>query len=144
MGPHTGRGDDRGSVELAVATPLMLVLVLLVVQAAVWAHADHVAATVARRGLEAARAVEGDGAQAQAEAAADSLGGTLLTHRSVVVERGPENVRVVVAAEVPSLIPGMTWPVRHELTGPAERFVGPEGAAPGGQGGAPATEGGPP
>ncbi|MDT0303621.1 TadE/TadG family type IV pilus assembly protein [Streptomonospora wellingtoniae] len=135
-----GAADDRGSVELAIATPLMMLLVLLVLQAAVWAHGDHVAGSVARRAVEAARAVQGDGAQAEAEAAADSLGGSLLSHRSIAIERGPENVRVVVEAEVPSLIPGISWPVRHELTAPTERFVEPEG---GGAPGAADTGGGP-
>ena len=39
-----------GSAELAVATPLLMLLVLLVVQFAVWAHATGVAqATAAER-----------------------------------------------------------------------------------------------
>ncbi|GAB3465772.1 hypothetical protein GCM10027570_54350 [Streptomonospora sediminis] len=143
---HGGQGSaggDRGSVELAIATPLMLLLVMLVLQAGVWAHGDHVAASIARRAVEAARTVEGSGAQAEAEAAADSLGGSLLGDRSIVIERGPQNVRVVVAAEVPTLIPGMNWPVRHELTAPTERFVAPEDAQGGGAAGAPSGGGAP-
>ncbi|MBX9390555.1 TadE/TadG family type IV pilus assembly protein [Streptomonospora nanhaiensis] len=125
--------DDRGSAEVAVATPLLLLLVLLVVQVAVWMHGDHTAASVARHAVETARAADSAGAQAQAEAFADEIGGSVLGNRVIVVERGEVSVRVVVEAEVPSLIPGLTWPVRHELTAPVERFVEPGeagGAAP--------------
>ncbi|MFI6576154.1 TadE/TadG family type IV pilus assembly protein [Nocardiopsis sp. NPDC050513] len=120
--------DDRGSAELAVAAPLLLTLVLLVVQAAMWMHADHVAASIARQSAEAARTVEGAGGQANAEAIADELGGTLLIDRTVSVVRGPTEATAVVEARVQSLIPGLTWPVRHELTVPVERFVPPGGA----------------
>jgi Flp pilus assembly protein TadG len=125
--------DDRGSAEVAVATPLLLLLVLLVIQVAVWMHGDHTAATVARQAVETARAADSANAQAQAEAFADEIGGTVLGDRGIAVERGETTVRVVVEAEVPSLIPGLTWPVRHELTAPVERFVEPgeaDGGAP--------------
>ncbi|MEV2276817.1 TadE/TadG family type IV pilus assembly protein [Nocardiopsis sp. NPDC049922] len=119
--------DDRGSAELAVAAPLLLLLVLFVVQAALWTHADHVAASIARQSAEAARTVEGAGGQANAEAIADELGGTLLIDRTVSVVRGPTEATAVVEARVRSLIPGLTFPVRHELTVPVERFVPPGG-----------------
>ncbi len=121
---HHVAASDRGSVELAVATPLLLLLVLIVLQAGVWAHGDHAAASVARRAVESARVAGGDAGQA--EAAAESLGGGVLRGRDISVDRGEREVAVVVEAEVPTLIPGMRWPVRHELTAPTERFVAPE------------------
>ncbi|RCV47805.1 TadE/TadG family type IV pilus assembly protein [Marinitenerispora sediminis] len=124
MRPHSPR-DDRGSAELVVATPLLLLLVMLVIQAAVWVHGDQVATSVAQRAIDAARTAEPTDAQAYAEAVADELGGSLLAERSIVIERGATTTRVVVSAEVPTIIPGMTWPVRHELSAPVERFVPP-------------------
>ncbi|MCY9783993.1 pilus assembly protein [Nocardiopsis sp. EMB25] len=121
--------DDRGSAELTVATPLLLLLVLLVVQTAVWMHGDHLAASIARQSVQDARTVDGTGSQANAEAIAAELGGSLLIDRTVSVERGPTEATAVVEARVPSLIPGLTWPVRHELTVPVERFV-PAGGMP--------------
>ena len=123
---HRPRGD-RGSTELAIATPLMLLLVLLVVQVALWLHGDHVAASIAQRAAATARTAEGSkaDAQARAEALADDLGGSLLNERSITVERGTTTARVEVTAEVPSLIPGLSWPVRRELSVPVERFVPP-------------------
>lgn len=109
--------DDRGSAEMAIAAPLLLVLVLLVVQMAMWMHGDHVAANLARRTAEQSRTVDG-GASVP-----EGLGGSLLSGLEVSVDRGEEEVRVVVDAEVPSLIPGLSWPVGHETSVPVERFV---------------------
>ncbi|MFC7326863.1 TadE/TadG family type IV pilus assembly protein [Marinactinospora rubrisoli] len=119
------RSDDRGSAELAVATPLLLLLVLLVVQVAIWMHGDHVATSVAQRAIDAARTAEEGDAQSYAESVADDLGGSMLSERSIVIERGATTARVAVSAEVPTIIPGFSWPVRHELTAPVERFVPP-------------------
>ncbi|GAB2522233.1 TadE/TadG family type IV pilus assembly protein [Nocardiopsis aegyptia] len=118
--------DDQGSAELAVATPLLLLLMLFVIQTALWAHGDHLAAAIARQSAEAARTADGASGQASAEAVADELGGSLLVERTVTVERGETEVRAVVQARVTSLIPGLTWPVRQELSVPVERFVPPE------------------
>ncbi|MFV2196721.1 TadE/TadG family type IV pilus assembly protein [Nocardiopsis sp. LOL_012] len=119
--------DDRGSsAELVVATPLLLLLVLFVIQVALYMHADHVAAAIARQSVEAARTVEGAGGQAAAEAIADELGGSLLLDRSVSVDRGATEVTVVVQGRVQSLVPGTTWNVHHDLSAPVERFVEPE------------------
>lgn len=118
--------DDQGSAELAVATPLLLLLMLLVIQAALWMHGDHVAAAIARQSAEAARTADGTGGQASGEAVAAELGGSLLVDRTVTVERGETEVRAVVEARVTSLIPGLTWPVRQELSVPVERFVPPD------------------
>ncbi|MBB6119164.1 TadE/TadG family type IV pilus assembly protein [Nocardiopsis algeriensis] len=113
--------EDRGSAELAVATPLLLLLVLFVIQAALWMHGDHVAADIARRTAEQSRTADGG------TSASEALGGSLLTDLDVSVERGAEEVHVVVRAQVPSLLPGITWPVRHDSSAPVERFVPEEG-----------------
>jgi Flp pilus assembly protein TadG len=118
--------DDQGSAELAIATPLLLLLMLFVIQMALWMHGDHVAAAIARESAEAARTADGAGAQASGEAVAAELAGSLLVDRSVTVERGETEARAVVEGRVTSLIPGMTWPVRQELSVPVERFVPPE------------------
>ena len=49
---HTPDGGQAGAVaaELVVATPLLLVLVLLVVQFALWQHGVHVATAAAEEG----------------------------------------------------------------------------------------------
>ncbi|MBR8743776.1 TadE/TadG family type IV pilus assembly protein [Nocardiopsis sp. MG754419] len=108
---------------MAVAAPVMLLLVLLVIQTALWMHGDHVAADLARRTAEQSRTV-GGGASV-----AEGGGSSFLSGLNVSVDRGAEEVRVVVDAEVPTILPGFTWPVGHEVTAPVERFV-PTEAAP--------------
>jgi len=104
-----------------VATPALLLLVLLVIQTALWMHGDNVAADIARRTAEQSRTAGGGTSVAE--------GGSFLSGLDVSVNRSAEEVRVVVDAEVPSLIPGFSWPVGHEVTAPVERFV-PAEAAP--------------
>lgn len=114
--------DDRGSAELAIAAPALLLLVMLVVQAALWTHGEHVAADLARRTAEQARTVEGG-------ATAAPTAGTVLQNVDVSVDRGTEEVRVTVTGTVPSLVPGATWSVEHVSVAPVERFV-PGGVTP--------------
>ncbi|MBB6174949.1 Flp pilus assembly protein TadG [Nocardiopsis mwathae] len=126
MRARTCPRDDQGSIELAIATPLLLLLVLFVVQTALWAHAGHVAETIAHRALAATRVLDATEAsgQAEAELVANQLGGDLLTDLEVKVERTDSTAHVTVQAEVPSLLPGLTWPVRQERSAPVEHFVG--------------------
>ncbi len=107
---------------MAIAAPVLLLLVLLVIQTALWMHGDHVAADLARRTAEQSRTVDGGAS------VAEGGGSSFLSGLNVSVDRGAEEVRVVVDAEVPSIIPGFTWPVGHEVTAPVERFVPSEGA----------------
>ncbi|WP_236567628.1 MULTISPECIES: TadE/TadG family type IV pilus assembly protein [unclassified Nocardiopsis] len=118
----TSPRDDRGSAEMAVAAPALLLLVMLVIQAALWMHGDHLVANIARRTAEQSRTADGG------PAVADALGGAMLTDLDVSVDRGATEVNVTVQARVPSLIPGLTWPVRHDSSAPVERFVPQEGA----------------
>ncbi|PSK89940.1 TadE-like protein [Murinocardiopsis flavida] len=120
------RRDDRGSTELAIATPLLLLLVMLVVQTALWAHAGHVAETIAHHGLAAARAVDTTETEGNttAEQVADQLAGDLVTDLDITVERSATTARITVTARVPSVIPGMSWPVAHDKSAPVERIAG--------------------
>lgn len=106
-----------------MAAPALLLLVLLVIQAALWMHGDHVAADIARRTAEQSRTVGGG------TSVVEGGGGSFLSSLDVSVNRSAQEVRVVVDGEVPSIIPGFSWPVGHEVTAPVERFV-PAEAAP--------------
>lgn len=105
-----------------MAAPVLLLLVFLVIQTALWMHGDHVVADIARRTAEQSRMAGGG------TSVAEVGGSSFLSGLDVSVSRSTEEVRVVVDAEVPSLIPGFTWPVGHEVTAPVERFVPSETA----------------
>src|SRR5579875_525372 len=74
--------DERGAVsaELVIATPLLLLLIMAVIQFALWEHAEHIAAAVAQQGVSVAR-LQGETAgagQNQAQSVLDQLGPTVL------------------------------------------------------------------
>src|SRR6266511_2499219 len=63
-----GRQTGAVTAELVVATPLLLLLVLLVVQFALWQHGLHVATAAAEEGERAARLEGGTAAAGAARA----------------------------------------------------------------------------
>ena len=120
------RGGERGSVstELVIATPLLLLLVMGVIQFALWQHANHVARTVAQQGVAAAR-VEGATAatgEGEAHTVLGQLGANELRNAQVSATRDGNTTRVVVTGEASSVLPFFHLPVRAVATGPTERF----------------------
>jgi len=111
------------SAELVIAVPALMVMVLTIVQFAVYAHAQHVAQAVAAHALADARA---DGAiAADARASAEQLAAQLgpgLAHPSVAVDRGADVVTVTVTGTAPTVLPPFTFTVSVTDTGPVERF----------------------
>ncbi|WP_068929218.1 TadE/TadG family type IV pilus assembly protein [Planobispora rosea] len=117
---------DRGAAtaETAVAFPLALVLVLLVVQFGVWQHAVHVAEVTAAEALASARvsgAGAGDG-QAKASLLLSQLGRSVLHDARASVSRAADTARVEVSGVAQSVVPFLRLPVEAVATGPVERF----------------------
>jgi len=130
----SGRERGGATVELAIAVPLLLLLVFGVIQFALWAHAVHVADSVAAQALAAAR-VEGGSAsagQAQAVAVLDHIGRAVLVDPRVAVTRTSDAARVEVRGTAEAIIPGLRLPVRAQAEGPVERFRAPAMAPAGG------------
>jgi Flp pilus assembly protein TadG len=112
-------------MELVLATPLLLLLLGLIVQAGVTMHAHHVAQSAAARALEAARA---DGGSVVAGAAAGRqslavLAPNILTDPQVTVTRTATQVRVEVSGYSTAVVPGVRLRVVAVAVGPVERFV---------------------
>lgn len=120
-------GEDRGSAtaELAVATPLLLLMVMLIVQFAMWSHASHVAQAAAAQGLDAARLPNGTGADGTRKATGliSQLAGGPLTQPRVDATRDATSVTVTVSGTVTSVVPFLVLPVRATAVGPVERFT---------------------
>jgi Flp pilus assembly protein TadG len=119
--------DERGSalVEAVLVFPALLLAVMLIVQFALYFHAQSVAAAAAQDAVTQARHNSGTEADARAAgyATLDELGPRLLTRREVTVERGTEEARVTVSATVASLVPGLHLRVEETAAGPVERFI---------------------
>lgn len=120
----TGR-DERGltSTELAVVMPLLIALVLVPFQVALWWHARQVADAAAREALDAAQVADAtadDGIRA-ADWFLNTAGN--ITRPQVTVTRTDQTVTVEVTGRAPRLLPGMDWQVTARAEGPVERFI---------------------
>lgn len=123
---HRPRRSDAGSsvVEVAVLLPLMLLLLMVVVQVALWFHVRAVMATAANKGLDATRVDGGSVGQGEL-AVTDFLGNTgAIDNVDVEIERGTDTARVEITGDVVSLLFGVPLSVTVEAEAPIEQ-VGP-------------------
>lgn len=106
--------------------PFVMVLILLVVQFAVWQHAVHIAETAAAEGLAVARAYGGSAGSGQAKASSllSQLGRSVLRSPSVSVSRTADAARVEIAGVAQAVLPFLELPVGSVAVGPVERFRG--------------------
>ncbi|WP_020645824.1 TadE/TadG family type IV pilus assembly protein [Amycolatopsis balhimycina] len=118
---------DRGAVsaELVIATPLLLLMLLAIVQFALWSHATHIAQAAASQGLAAARAQNGTAAagSASAQQMLDQLARGPLTGTSVGADRTANSASIRISGTATSVVPFLSLPVHAEASGPVERFV---------------------
>lgn len=121
------RRDERGSAtaELAIAMPLVLLLLLCVAQFTVYLHASHIAQAAAAHGLSAARVVAGSAAagQAQTNQTLAQLGGGPLSNTSVAVRRDADRAAVIVSGDATRVLPFLTLRVHAQAVGPVEKFT---------------------
>jgi Flp pilus assembly protein TadG len=118
------------TAELVIATPLLLVLVLLVVQFALWQHGLHVATAAAEEGERAAR-LEGGTAAAGAARARQflaTLGPNVVVAPKITAQRGPATARVEIHATAQRLVPWLSLPIHAVAEGPLEQFSPAPGA----------------
>lgn len=113
------------TAELALAAPLLLLILLLIVQFAMWSHASHIAQSAAAEGLAAARVHHGTaaaGASRVRDVLAD-LGAGPLTEPSVTVVRTDEHATVKITGRAAQVIPFVHLTVHATAAGAVERFV---------------------
>ncbi|WP_231839563.1 TadE/TadG family type IV pilus assembly protein [Blastococcus saxobsidens] len=120
------RSGERGaaSVELAVAFPVVLLLVMTLIQAALWFYARSIALGAAQEGAREGRVQPASTARAQsaAEGFLDQTAQDLLTGRDVTVAGSPSSIEVTVTGTSLSLFPGLSgWSVTQTAVGPVER-----------------------
>ncbi len=111
------------STELAVLMPVLIALVLVPFQVALWWHAKQVADGAAREAIDAAQVVtatEADGMRA-ARWFLDAAGN--ITESDVTVTRTADTVTAQVTGRAPRLLPGFDWRVTAYAVGPVERFI---------------------
>ena len=120
------RLEERGSatVEAVLVIPVLMVLLLLAVQFALWAHASQVVHTAASEGDASARSY-GGGSQLGEARARDVLrasqSNVLGPAVQVTVLPGDE-VTVTVRARAVSILPGIQLPVSATVAGSIQEF----------------------
>ena len=134
-GGRRARWDgETGAVaaELVIATPLLLLLVLGVVQFALWEHATGIAEAAAQQGLSVAR-LQGESAQAgtaETDSVLAQLGTGVLMGPQVTATRTAATTTVVVSGHAESVVGIFSLPVRATAVGPTEPQVVTAGAGP--------------
>ena len=128
---HVTTNGDEGAVsaELVIASPLLLLLILGVIQFALWQHAEHVASAVAQQGLSVAR-LQGESAGAgksEAQSVLDQIGPSLLSASAISATRTNQTTTVTVHGRAESILGIFSLPVTATASGPTEHFTSANG-----------------
>ncbi len=126
---RTLKRDERGAVaaELVIATPLLLLLIMGVIQFALWQHAEHIGSAVAQQGLAVGR-LQGESAaagQAQAQSVLHQLGSSVLANANITAARTNAVTTVTVTGHAESIVGLFSLPVKAVATGPTEIYTNP-------------------
>lgn len=117
---------DGGStvIEAVLVIPVLMLLLLIVVQFALWSHAAQVAQLAASTGDRTARSVGGGPAQGVDRARSILSGpGSDVTSSKVSYSILPGDVvEITVTGSAESILPGLSLPVSAKLVGPIQEF----------------------
>jgi Flp pilus assembly protein TadG len=130
------RFADRGasSLELAILTPILILVILLVIQFAMVYHARHVALAAAQHGARIARDTPQGAWESQAETEAQSYAGKIGpdvlggVHAQAYEDQNQQRWVTVTGTAV-KIVPGITIRVRQRSGGPIECYRPDIGAA---------------
>ncbi|MEY9859755.1 Flp pilus assembly protein TadG [Catenulispora sp. GAS73] len=132
MTDRTGTSRDAGSasVEHAIVLPAYIALLMLIVQAALYFHAEHITAAAAAETAVTAGVDGGTGDDGRAEATRilSATASGFLLHPSVEVTRAPTLTTVRISGRVVSLLPFVHLTASSVAHGPVEQLTA--GAAP--------------
>lgn len=128
--PMSGRRtslDDSGSVavESVVVVPVAMMIVLLVVQVCLWAHAAALVQSAANTGELAATALGGSSTAGEIEAQTQlaTTASKVVVHPTVHVQVLPGGiVEVTVSGETESILPWLRLPVSATRVGLIQEF----------------------
>ncbi|WP_062344822.1 TadE/TadG family type IV pilus assembly protein [Herbidospora yilanensis] len=130
------RDNDRGAtvIELALLMPVVLVVVLLIVQMALWFHGRQVADAAAREGARIARSGDDDwqgAAEAKAQQIIQAIGPEILRSATATAWEEGDSRGVEVtgsAVQVVPLLPEISFTITARFGGPVECFRPDDGS----------------
>ena len=119
------RGEDGSVVEAAIAIPAAMLVILISVQACLWAHASTLVQAAATRGEEVA-CIQGGTVTAgikEARAALADTASNVVIYPSVDASTlAGDEVQVRVTGDAESIIPGLHLPVSAVRVGSRQEF----------------------
>lgn len=120
---HSGEAGGA-SLEVVLVTPMLILLITLVVQFALWSHGTNVALAAAQEGAQLA-SLQGANATVGEAAARDFLAQSasrLILEPVVAASRTAESATVTVQGRIAGAVPGMNLTVRESSIAPVERY----------------------
>ena len=110
------------AAELVIATPLLLLLIMGVIQFALWEHAEHIASAVAQQGVAVGRLQDetATAGRSEAQSVLNQLGSTVLVDSNVTVTRTNATTTVTVTGHAESIVGLFSLPVKAVAAGPTE------------------------
>ena len=113
------------SADIALTAPLLMLILLTIVQFALWSHATHMAQAAAAEGLAVTRVDTGTASDGETRARAmiTQLGDGPIREVDVHASRDLAQARVQVTGVAATVIPFLRLPVHAEAVGPVERFI---------------------
>lgn len=108
--------------------PVVMVIVVVLIQFALWAHAAQIAQLAASEGDRAARGLGGGAVvgQARADAILRDKGSDLVSSAATVAIMPGGMSKMTVTGTAISIVPGLALPVSAVVIGPVQEFRGSE------------------
>jgi Flp pilus assembly protein TadG len=120
--------DESGvaTLEAVLVFPVLLLLLMIIFQFALWYNANELATAAAQDGARSARVVGGTAQTGidRANTLLDESGRSLLLDRQVTAERDVVHARVEVRAVCIALVPGLHLTIDAVADSGTEQFVG--------------------
>lgn len=111
-------------IEAVLVIPVLMLLLLIVVQFALWSHAAQVAQLAASTGDRTARSVGGGPAQGvdRAQSILSGPGSDVASSKVSYSILPGDVVEITVTGSAESILPGLSLPVSAKLVGPIQEF----------------------
>jgi Flp pilus assembly protein TadG len=129
------RRDDGALVlSYVIIVPVFMLVIMVIIQGALWYLAREAALAAARQGVDAARlpgAAPGAGTQAALAFARNDASGYLLGPSAASSATGAGNaattatIQITVTGHVPTFVPGLVINISQAVQAPVEKFVAP-------------------
>ena len=109
---------------MAIVIPALMLILVTLIQFALWAHAAQIVQLAASEGDRTARSLGGGPAEgvSQAQAILRQSGSDLVSSQASVTVTSGGEVRIAVTGAAVSLLPGLSLPVSAVQVGPIQEF----------------------